>query len=47
MQGWWPERLPVRLKWLSSAFTLIGGEPVVSNGIIFSILSDLIVESYR
>lgn len=45
--GWWSDIVPVRLTWVSSLFTLIGGGTAVMLSILFSVLSDLAPEAYR
>lgn len=44
---WRSDVLPVRLTWAASIFTLIGGGPVILNGIVFAMLSDVSPEAYR
>ncbi|WYZ35754.1 hypothetical protein EsH8_X_000401 [Colletotrichum jinshuiense] len=44
---WWSNVFPIRLIWLSSLFTLIGGGPPVFSAIIFSMLTNLSSDIYR
>ena len=44
---WRSDVFPVRLTWASSIFTLISGGPVILNGIVFAMLSDVSPDAYR
>ncbi|KJR86821.1 MFS transporter [Sporothrix schenckii 1099-18] len=44
---WRSDIFPVRLTWAASIFTFIGGGPVILNGIVFAMLSDVSPEASR
>ncbi|KIH95168.1 hypothetical protein SPBR_03481 [Sporothrix brasiliensis 5110] len=44
---WRSDIFPVRLTWAASVFTFIGGGPVILNGIVFAMLSDVSPEASR
>ncbi|CAK7224204.1 hypothetical protein SEUCBS140593_005492 [Sporothrix eucalyptigena] len=44
---WFPNVFPVRAIWAASLFTLIGGGPVILDGIIFAMLADVAPAAYR
>ena len=46
-EGWNSEILDIRLVWLSSAFYVVGGGPVVANSLFYALLADVVPESSR
>ncbi|KAL1962388.1 hypothetical protein VTN77DRAFT_9727 [Rasamsonia byssochlamydoides] len=44
---WWSDVFPVKLTWLSSAFSLAGGGPIVGNSLIFVVAADVTPEEQR
>lgn len=46
-KGWNPEMLDIRLVWLSSAFYVIGGGPVVADSLFYVLIADVVPESSR
>ena len=46
-KGWNSDILDIRLIWLSSAFYVVGGGPVVANSLIYVLMADVVPESSR
>jgi hypothetical protein len=45
--GWRPDIFPVRMIWLSSAFSIIGGGMSVAQTMVYTLLADVTEESSR